>query len=390
MGRNQQFEGIYAREASILINFNWEGRRHRERLDLRPTASNLKAAARLRDDILSAIKIDKFTVDDFAKHFPDSKWLHDKGGATGHLLSGVTETWLTIAGQELAETTIKEYRNTMNRYWLPTFGQEPISTMTYEDIALHVASKQIKNAKTFNNVMTPLRGVFAYAVATKKIAVDPTAQIPTRKHQKAKPDPLEVREVELVLQHIQKHYDEQWHNYFEFAFFSGLRPSELIAFKWPNVDFQRKSACVDAARVRAVDKDSKTHRARDIDLQTRALQALIRQKKHTLLKGEYVFNNPFTGERFHDTGPAVQLVWRPALRGVGLRDRDAKQTRHTFATMCLHAGVNPAYVADQMGHTDTRMFFEVYSKWIKGQANTREISKLDALLAQEDSSQSIL
>ena len=80
----------------------------------------------------------------------------------------------------------------------------------------------------------------------------------------------------------------------------------------------------------------------------------------------------------------MQDVWRPTLRALGIRDRDAKQTRHTFATMCLHAGMNPAYVARQMGHIDTRMFFEVYSKWIDGQANDREISKLDAVFQKRD------
>jgi len=382
MGRNQQFEGIYPRAASILISFNWNQRRHRERLALRPTSANLKAASRLRDDIVKAIQIDKFTIEDFKQCFPDSKWLLENGSSGENLFEDVTDTWLTIAGQELAETTLKEYRNTLNKNFLPEFGKIPIADITYEKFALHLAAKKIANAKTFNNVMTPARGVFAYALKTKKITHDITSDIPTRKHQKPQPDPLEVEEITLVLNHINKIYGEQWFNYFEFAFFSGLRPSEQIALLWKKVDFRMQKARIDAARVRAVDKDSKTHRSRDIDLDRRSLQALTRQKKHTFLAGEFVFNNPYTADRLHDTGPPVQLIWRPTLKALGIRDRDAKQTRHSFATMCLHAGMNPAYVAQQMGHSDTRMFFEVYSKWIHGQANKREISKLDSLFME--------
>jgi integrase len=51
---------------------------------------------------------------------------------------------------------------------------------------------------------------------------------------------------------------------------------------------------------------------------------------------------------------------------VRIRQRRAYATRHTFATVALMGGVRPAYVAEQMGHTSTRMFFEVYARWING------------------------
>ncbi|WP_428851323.1 tyrosine-type recombinase/integrase [Imbroritus primus] len=389
MGGNQQFEGVYAREASILISFHWEGRRHRERLAIAPTTANLRAAARLRDQIVKAIEIDKFTLDDFATHFPDSAYLRKVGGPVGATFEVVVENWLTVVGQDLAATTVKEYRNTLARHFQPDFDQRQIASISYEELALHLAAKKIRSGKTFNNIMTPVRGVFAYALKTKRISIDPTLEIPARQHQKAKPDPLEVHEIELVLDHLRKRDSSQWLNYFEFAFFTGLRPSELIALKWSSVDFLRKRVTVESARVRAVDKDAKTHRSRDVDLQSRALAALKRQKAHTFMAGEHVFHNPATGLRFFDTGAPVQDCWRPTLKAVGLRDRDAKQTRHSFATMCLHAGMNPAYVARQMGHIDTRMFFEVYSKWIDGQANDREISKLDALFSQSHGAKSL-
>lgn len=390
MGSKQQLEGVYAREASIQIGFQWEGRRHKERIALSPTASNLRAAARLRDEVVSAIKIGKFSLDDYALHFPDSTWLKKRlnpVGANPVALSGgrtlreVAETWFTISKGELEDTTLKEYRNTMNRYFLPTLGDKDIARIDYEDLALLLASHKISNAKTFNNAMTPLRRVFAYARKTRKVAVDITADIECRKVQSATPDPLELDEIELVLDHLRSKREDRWLNYFEFAFFTGMRPSELIALKWGNVDFRRAKVRVDAARVRAIDKQTKTKRSRDVDLQTRALAALTRQKKHTFMANEHVFTNPETGERFFDTQPPVD-VFHSALKAVGIRRRDARQTRHTFATMCLHAQMNPAYVSRQMGHVDPQMFFRVYSKWMDGEASDREKSKLDALFSQ--------
>ncbi|MGV8294653.1 site-specific integrase, partial [Pseudomonas aeruginosa] len=73
-----------------------------------------------------------------------------------------------------------------------------------------------------------------------------------------------------------------------------------------------------------------------------ALAALTRQKEHSFLPGGHVFLNPETGSPFTDTADAVRAVWRPTLKALGIRDRDARQTRHTFATLCLMAGMNPA------------------------------------------------
>lgn len=77
----------------------------------------------------------------------------------------------------------------------------------------------------------------------------------------------------------------------------------------------------------------------------------------------------------------MDVVWRPTLKALGIRHRDARQTRHTFTTMCLMAGMNPAYVSRQMGHKNAKIFFEVYAKWIDGSANEREKSKMDAMLS---------
>ena len=57
--------------------------------------------------------------------------------------------------------------------------------------------------------------------------------------------------------------------------------------------------------------------------------------------------------------------------------RDAYQTRHTYATLALMAGVNPAYIARQLGHANMAMLFKHYSKWIDGADAGREKSKLN-------------
>ena len=161
-----------------------------------------------------------------------------------------------------------------------------------------------------------------------------------------------------------------------------MRPSEQIALQWPRVDLSREQIRIDRALVRRHNKATKTYKSRDVDLQGPALEAIRRQRQLTFEPGCHVFLNPETGKPFVDTADAVQKVWRPTLAALGIRDRDARQTRHTYATLGLHAGMNPGYLSRQMGHKNAQMFFRVYSKWIDGESNQREKAKMAALYAE--------
>ena len=72
--------------------------------------------------------------------------------------------------------------------------------------------------------------------------------------------------------------------------------------------------------------------------------------------------------------------WKPTLRKLGLRWRKTYNTRHTYATLSLRAGVNPTYVSRQLGHKSAKMLFSVYAKWIGGAGRGRERDKLNGIL----------
>ena len=61
-----------------------------------------------------------------------------------------------------------------------------------------------------------------------------------------------------------------------------------------------------------------------------------------------------------------------------MRHCEQYQTRHTFATLAITAGANPAWVARRMGHANGQMLFGVYAKWIERADRGRERAKLVA------------
>ena len=168
-------------------------------------------------------------------------------------------------------------------------------------------------------------------------------------------------------------------NYFEFAFFSGLRPSELIALTWSKVDLRSDTVMVDPALTRGRVKGTKTSEVRKVELPGRARDALERQRKVSQLAGGRVFLTVAGGD-LENTDMPLDSWWKPAMKVSGIRHRDARQTRHTYATMMLMAGVTPAYAARQMGH-GIEMFLRTYSKWIDGADKGAEQRKLDSFIS---------
>ena len=60
------------------------------------------------------------------------------------------------------------------------------------------------------------------------IEINPTIKLKISKSQKKPPDPFNKKEMELIIQYLGEHYYEPIQNYFEFAFFCGMRLLRLL------------------------------------------------------------------------------------------------------------------------------------------------------------------
>lgn len=283
-----------------------------------------------------------------------------------------------------AKSTKRSYRNAIKGTWIPALGDKALDEIVHTDIKAVIAGKAASvSGKTVNNLLIPLRGAFDDAVHDRLIAVSPAAAIENLAHQSPQPDPFEREEMEAILQHMAERYAPEIADYYTIAFQTGLRPSEQIVAAWPKVDFRRAQLRVDTARVDWEQKDTKTHAVRDVDLSDVAMTVLRHQKTRTFLAGGPIFHNPTTGLPWADEQTQRRSYFNPTLKALGIRHRDAYQTRHTFATLALMGGVNPAYIARQLGHKDAQMVFRRYAKWIDGADKGEEARKLNAVLSRK-------
>ncbi len=179
---------------------------------------------------------------------------------------------------------------------LVPLGEKALRALKPSDIMTVPAARPELTGKTVNNYVSVLREALDLAVIGKVLKANPADSIARAKHQKPPPDPFSREEVESIITDMPEHYPDQVVNYEEFKFFTGLRTSESFGLRWPNVDLPSKQIWVTQNIVRGVEKDNtKTNTARYVALNSRALAALQRQRKHTQVGGAHVFLDPRYG-----------------------------------------------------------------------------------------------
>ena len=375
MGRKRPGTGVEPLTCSIRVRFRWNGKRYRETLNLEPSRANIKAVERMMARIHQEIDLGIF---DYETTFPKGKDKADRRITGG--FTTFAKQWLETLTIE--KSTMSDYVSAINNVWSPAFGERQLKSIKPSEIKKIMADRAKEvSGKTINNNLIPLRGIFEMAVDDEILERSPLERIKSVKHQKREPDPFDREETERILAYMRDRYDEQVWNWYEFAFGTGMRPSEQIVVQWRDVDWKRQTIRVERARVRAVEKSTKTRTVRDVDLTPRMMAVLQRQKARSFMRGldSPIFINPVTNTPWPDVQDQRKLYFHPALRALGIRSRDAYQTRHTYATTALMGGVNPAYIARQLGHRSAAMLFKHYSKWIDHADYGREAAKLNQI-----------
>jgi integrase len=384
MGRNGK--GVVARsDKGIEITFQFKGTRCRETIPLPPTAANLKRAEQHRAAILYEISRGTF---DYAQVFPNSKFAKRlaRSNPDSSLTGAFFKGWFEVKRLELKASTEVEWNRTVNNMIFPNFGDLRLEQFTREHIVTWLKSLDVDRPKPISNkrlanIQTVIRQALAVAQEKKLITENPLAGYTyTRKinvrvdatdlsqlETKDTVDPFSSEEQALILALAAP----QMRNYLQFALWSGLRTSELVALNWSDIDWEAGVVRVWKAMTREAKGKVETTKTaagrRMVKLLPPALAALNAQKQFTFDGQDAIFCDPRDGKRWAGHGKIFdvwQTIMRKAKRNHGIRYRNPYQTRHTYASMMLSAGEPPMWVSKQMGHADQTMIFRVYGRWM--------------------------
>lgn len=380
MGRNPSSGHVEKRDTSIRIAFTLPGesepRRETVRLNgkvLPPNAANLKYAAKLAKTVHDQIRAGTFS---YAEHFPHSKHAPTHGSAADNTFGVLAGLWLESKGK--LEAATKDQYGTAVRFWKKMLGENtPLAALNHKVVEAKVGAYPWPSAKTHNNYMIALRGIFGMEYRGARAAESPVVEIENMPLVKRLPDPLSRDERDMVLADMRERYDVRVYAYYLFMFLTGMRPEEAIALRWSDIDFNSGTARVQRVRTfKGSERDgSKTNAERDVDLVEGAMHALKLMKPFTFLKNAErddeedsaadIFQNPVTGRPWHDERSQRDHYWKPSLKRLRIRARRSYCTRHTFCTVALMGGVEVAYIALQAGHS-VQQLLSKYARWIPG------------------------
>ena len=152
-------------------------------------------------------------------------------------------------------------------------------------------------------------------------------------------------------------------------FSSGMRPGEIIALTWNDIDFDKKQITVNKTITNGrVGLPKTATSVRKVDMLPLAEFTLQEQLKTTKKfkyvfvnsKGTNIYSHSFIGRKFNAVLDKSNIPHRPLYN-----------LRHTFASHLLIQGEDITWISKNLGHTDISITMKHYIKYIKENEETR-------------------
>jgi integrase len=286
-------------------------------------------------------------------------------------LNQFLDQWLTsVARPKLRARTFHDYETLLRLYIRPVLGTRLISTIGQMDMQELYAQmfERGLSARTIEYTNAVLESAFRQAVRWRMLAEDPCAGVDLPRVKRKEMDALCVEECR---QFLAVAAESEWFALFALALTTGMRPSEYLALKWSDIDWQRGTASVSrtiqVSRSASTFDDTKRERSRRIvKLQNFVLEALrgLQNKRGTVIEGsccpahDLIF---LTKEGMSLTQRFVKREFRRLLAKAEIRSVRLYDLRHTAATLGTAAGVSVKVISDLLGHASISFTLERYS-----------------------------
>ncbi|PPK51613.1 tyrosine-type recombinase/integrase [Marinobacter persicus] len=369
----------------LFIDFRYEGMRFREQTLLNDNVKNRKKLEALIDRMEAKMLIGEFN---YAEFFPNSKNLQklikkglipgtseyeqataitDQEVEQSPLFTDFADQWLQENKVQWRASHLRNVESILESSLKPALKKKHLSEITKAHIlALRakMANRKGRGAnglvspKTVNSHMAILRMILTEGTERYDLP-NPYRNIKPLRLQKVHIQPFSLDEVERIIKYVR----EDYRNYYQVRFYTGMRTGEIDGLKWEHVDFKNREILVRETLANGQPEYTKTDGSqREIPMFGPVYEALKNQYEATGKLSKYVFCNREGQPLDHNN--VTKRVWYPLLEALKLKKRRPYQTRHTAATLLLASGENPEWVAHLLGHSSTEMLFKVYSRYI--------------------------
>ena len=295
-----------------------------------------------------------FTKTGAKRHLDESLAKARQGTLPGSVRTGTTfaeaaEEWLVYCEhvRDCKASTLQDYRNgvrVLNR----DFGSRRIEEITPEDIELWVSAKEGSN-RTRQKYLIQLGSIFKRAMRVHGLARNPADLVERPRVRRAAA--IDVLRPDEVLSLMTSAESDQDAAIFHTAAFAGLRVGELLALRWRDLDFKRRTIHVRENWTAGNTTTPKGGTERAVPMADEVAQRLAKlgQRAHFVHEDDLVFCT--SGGR-HLGYKSLKVRYRQALEDAGLRvDFRFHNLRHTFGSTVIRFA-DSREVMEWMGHAD--------------------------------------
>ena len=279
--------------------------------------------------------------------------------------------------------TTDRYKSLYENHVAPVLGAKKLDDIRVRDIKYWYThlTKTINAHEYASSIKIVLSGILRDAMEDELIDKNVVGNVrfPKKSAFKnkgtVKIDPFSLEEVRTLIDNATGFFG----NIITFQFFTGIRPGEMIALRWEDVNFNSNKITICRQRQNEKNPDSgecelgptKTGTTRKIDMLPIVKEALKEQYKLTGLKNGFVFLST-DGEPYMDHEGLAKRQWKSLLKRSLMGYRNFYQTRHTFASIFLSEGEELAWVSKIMlGHSTMQTTLKYYATFIKERDVTR-------------------
>lgn len=267
---------------------------------------------------------------------------------------------------EVKEHTFRRKKLHYENHVKPYFGKmylKDIKPITIEKWVGKLKKRYAyQSIKTFYSV---LNNILQYACLNEYIVTNPTSALRGifKKGgfiKKDEPNPFTKEEIELIKETDMIDYVK---NFVLLGLYTGARPGEIVALNWNDVNFEKRYIEINKTIVHSkVGSTKTTNSVRKVDLFDNAIEVLKNQYKFTHDKTN-VFVNQY-GKQFY-SHDVIAHHFKVVLRELDIKGKYLYNLRHTFASTLLANGIDIAYISKMLGHANSAVTLQRYTKFIK-------------------------